>query len=56
VYKATLTVDAGLCVITRADLGHMVQSLTIDRTEPTDEDRAALEHLKSTVKQFPGTI
>ncbi len=54
-FRGTLTVEAGLSVITRADLGHMVQSLTIDRTEPTDEDRAVLEHLKSTVKQFPGT-
>ena len=54
-FKATLTVDAGLCVIVRADLGHMVQSLIIDRTEPTGEDRAVLEHLKSTVKRFPGT-
>jgi hypothetical protein len=53
-FTGTLTVDAELYVITRADLGHMVQALVVDRTEPTDEDLAALEAIKSTVQQFTG--
>lgn len=53
-FTGTLTVDAELYVITRADLGHMVQTLVVDRTEPTDEDLAALEAIKSTVQQFTG--
>jgi len=51
----TLTVDAATLVITRAELGHMRQSLMIDRTEPTDEDLADLESLKSFFQRFPGT-
>lgn len=54
--KGTLVVDATRCIITRADLGHLVQTLSIDRTDPTDEDLTALERLKSTVKHFSGTI
>jgi hypothetical protein len=34
----------------------MVQTLVVDRTEPTDEDLAALEDIKSTVQQFTGHI
>lgn len=55
-FKGTLVVDATTCAITRADLGHMVQKLTIDRTEPTDEDLTDLERLKATVKHFPGSM
>lgn len=55
-FKGTLRVDAEMYVITLADLGHMVQTLTVDRTEPTDEDLAELESLKSTVKRFTGTM
>lgn len=51
----TLTVDAEMYAITRVELGYTVQTLIIDRTEPTDKDLAALESLKSTVKGFPGT-
>jgi hypothetical protein len=51
----TLTVNAAIYVITRADLGHMTQSLIIDRTEPTDEDLADLESLKSIVQRIAGT-
>jgi hypothetical protein len=51
-FTGVLTVDAGSYVITRAELGHMVQSLTVDRTEPTPDDLAALETLKSEVKAF----
>lgn len=45
--NGTLTVNAATYVITRAELGHMRQTLIIDRTEPTDEDLADLERLKS---------
>ena len=41
-------------VITKVDLGRMVQTLTIDRTEPTADDLAALAVLKSEVKEFAG--
>lgn len=53
--RGAVSVDATLCVITRGDLDYMVQTLTIDRTEPAEEDRAPLESLKSTVKRFPWT-
>jgi hypothetical protein len=55
-FKGTLRVDTEMYVITRVELGPMVQTLTIDRTEPTDKDLADLERLKSTVKHFRGTI
>lgn len=54
-FTGTLRVDAELYVITMADLGHMVQTLVVDRTEPTGEDLAALEAIKSTEQQFTGT-
>ena len=37
-FKGTLTVDASLYVITRAQLGPVVQTLSIDRTAPAQED------------------
>ena len=49
-----LAVDTAMGVITRADLGTIVQTQTIDRTEPNDDDLAALELLKGTVKHLPG--
>lgn len=55
-FKGTLIVDAALCIITRADLGRMVQTLTIDRTDPTDGDVADLDRLKATVRRSPGTM
>jgi len=45
--NGTLTVNAAMYVITRAELGPMMQTLIIDRTEPTDQDLADLEALKS---------
>ena len=45
--NGTLTVHAAMYVITRAELGPMRQTLSIDRTEPTDEDLADLETLRS---------
>jgi hypothetical protein len=53
-FKGTLAVDAAMYCILRADLGHTVQTLVIDRTEPAAEDLAALETLKSIVKCLPG--
>lgn len=52
-YHGTLAIDPETCAITRVELGHMVQTLTIDRTEPSAEDLAALDSLKSTVKRAP---
>ncbi|MBT2546898.1 hypothetical protein [Arthrobacter sp. ISL-65] len=49
-YKGTLTVSTETYTITSVDLGHMVQTLVIVRTEPNDDDRAALEDIKTTVK------
>jgi hypothetical protein len=53
-FTGTLTVDADTYVITRVELGHSVQTLDVDRTEPTDEDLAALDAIKSTVREFTG--
>jgi hypothetical protein len=55
-YHGTLTIDPETHVITRVELRHLVQKLTIDRTEPTEEDVAALTSLKSAVKRFSGSI
>lgn len=52
-FKGTLTVDADAYVKTWADLGHRVQTLTIDRTEPSEEDLADLESLKTRYATFP---
>ncbi|SFT64813.1 hypothetical protein [Arthrobacter sp. ov118] len=52
-FKGTLTVNASLYVITRAQLGPVLQTLSIDRTAPAQEDLAVLESLKSTVKHSP---
>jgi hypothetical protein len=53
-FTGTITFDAEMYVITRVELGHMVQTLDIDRTEPTEADLAALEAIKSTVREFTG--
>lgn len=42
----SLTVCAGTQIITRAELGPMVQTLTISRTTPALEDALALEVLR----------
>jgi hypothetical protein len=55
-FKGTLSVDAATYAITRVELGHMVQTLTIARTEPTVDDFVALEAIKSTVKEFSGPL
>jgi hypothetical protein len=55
-FTGALTVDAESYVITRVELGHMMQTLTIARTEPTADDLAVLETLKSEVKEFSGRM
>ena len=51
-FKGTLTLDASMYVVTRAQLGPVVQTLCVVRTEPAQEDLAGLDALKSTVKPF----
>lgn len=53
-FAGTLTVDADTYVITRVELVHMIQTMDIAGTEPTEEDLAALEAIKSTVQEFTG--
>ncbi|MDQ0618618.1 hypothetical protein [Arthrobacter globiformis] len=48
-YKGSLTVSTETFTITSVDLGHMVQTLAIVRTEPNDEDRAVLENIKTSI-------
>ena len=55
-FTGVLTVDAETSVITRVGLGHMIQTLVVDRTEPTAADLAALAAIKSAVQQFTGKI
>jgi hypothetical protein len=51
-FTGTLTVSSEMYVITRAEIGHMVQTLDIIRIDPTAEDWVALETIKSSVKEF----
>lgn len=46
----TLTVSIYTNTITSVDLGHMVQTLAIVRSEPDNEDLAALENIKASVR------
>ncbi|NKX51379.1 hypothetical protein HER39_12530 [Arthrobacter deserti] len=48
----TLTVDTRLRVIASVDLGHVVQTLTIDRTSPGAADAAAFRKLRIAVRPF----
>jgi hypothetical protein len=45
-YKGTLTVSTETYTITSVDLGHMVQTLAITRTEPSEDDLDAPEDIK----------
>jgi hypothetical protein len=49
-YRGTLTVSTDTYTVTSADLGHMMQTLAIVRSEPNDDDRAALEDIKARVQ------
>ncbi|MFF2318297.1 hypothetical protein ACFVTE_18770 [Arthrobacter sp. NPDC058097] len=48
----TLTVNTDTCTISKADLGYVVETLSITRTEPNAEDLAALEYIRSAVPKF----
>jgi hypothetical protein len=49
-YKGTLTVRTETYTITSVDLGHMVQTLAITRTEPSEDDLDALEDIKASIR------
>jgi hypothetical protein len=49
-YSGILTVSTDTYTITSVDLGHMVQTLAIVRTEPDAEDLAVLEDIKASTK------
>jgi hypothetical protein len=55
-YRGTLTVSTETYTITSVVLGHMVQTLAIVRTEPNDDDLAALEDIKANVKDSGGLL
>jgi hypothetical protein len=49
-FTGTLTVNVYTNTITSVDLGHMVQTLAIVRSEPDPDDLAALENIKASIK------
>lgn len=49
-FTGTLTVSVYTNTITSVDLGHMVQTLAISRTEPSDDDLAALDDIKASMQ------
>ncbi len=49
-YRGTMTVSTETYTIISVDLGHMVQTLAIMRTEPSDEDLSALDGIKSSIR------
>lgn len=49
-FTGTLTVSVYTNTITSVDLGHMVQTLAIVRSEPDDDDLAALENIKASIR------
>ncbi len=49
-HRGTPTVSTDTYTITSVDLGHMVQTLAITRTDPSDDDLAALENIKASVR------
>jgi hypothetical protein len=53
-FTGTLTVNVHTSTITSVDLGHMVQTLVIVRTEPNDDDLAALEDIKASIRRRGG--
>lgn len=50
-FTGTLTVGVDTYTISSVDLGHMVQTLAIVRTEPDATDVAALDNIKASVKK-----
>ncbi|MFF2317950.1 hypothetical protein ACFVTE_16965 [Arthrobacter sp. NPDC058097] len=51
-FTGTLTVNTDTCTISEVDLGYVVETLSITRTEPNAEDLAALEYVRSAVPRF----
>ena len=52
-FTGILTVNVYTNTITSVDLGHMVQTLAIVRSEPNSDDLAALENIKASVRGGP---
>ncbi|MBT2520034.1 hypothetical protein [Arthrobacter sp. ISL-28] len=49
-FRGTLAVSTETYTITSVDLGHMLQTRANVRPEPYDEDLAALEEIKASIK------
>jgi hypothetical protein len=49
--RGALTVSTDTYTITSVDLGHIVQTLAIVRTEPDSDDLAALENIKASIQR-----
>ena len=49
-YRGTLTLSTYTYTLTSVDLGYMLQTLAILRTEPNAEDLAALEDFKASIR------
>jgi hypothetical protein len=50
-FRGTLTVSTETYTIMSVDLGYTLETLAIVRSEPNDDDLAALENIKATVKK-----
>jgi hypothetical protein len=53
-YRGTVTVSAYTYTMTSVDLGYMVETLAIARTEPNSDDLAALEDIKASIRNGGG--
>ena len=49
-FRGTITVSSYTYTITSVDLGYMLQTLAIFRSEPNDDALAALENIKASVR------
>ena len=49
-YRGTLTLSTYNYTLTSVDLGYMLQTLAILRSEPNDDDLATLENIKAMVE------
>lgn len=53
-FTGAMTVDPRHWIITEVRLGHMIQSLHLERTEPGPDDDAVLEDIKANVRAVSG--
>lgn len=53
-FTGTMTVDPRHWIITEVRLGHMIQSLHIERTQPDADDHVVLEDIKASVRPVSG--